>query len=220
MQSGCFRGDAIPPSLPLSVWKPGIPPGYRHKRLDYSPLVQYENLAPVPSPRAVCRGAQAHCPSKTLPPAPPISAIIPAKDHSTSRQTHLDRRSLHPPESHTHRDSAYPFQKRISVDVYSYCIYNTAMKFTWNETKRSANLRQHGFDFADASEVFSETTFTFEDDRFDYGEQRYVTLGMLKGTIVSIVHTETPQRIRIISFRKATRNEQIIYFKNIANPMA
>ena len=53
------------------------------------------------------------------------------------------------------------------------------------------------------------------DDRFDYGEQRFITLGILKDIVVSLVHTETVDQIHIISFRKATRNEQIIYFKNV-----
>ncbi len=89
------------------------------------------------------------------------------------------------------------------------------MKFTWDEKKRNINLKQHGFDFTDVLPVFDGLTYTYEDDRFNYNEQRFVTLGTLKGVIVSIVHTETPRRIHIISFRKATRNEQIVYYQNI-----
>ena len=55
----------------------------------------------------------------------------------------------------------------------------------------------------------------FENDRFDYGEVRYVTLGLLQGVPVSIVHTETPDRIQIISFRKATKHEQAIVFQSV-----
>jgi uncharacterized DUF497 family protein len=65
----------------------------------------------------------------------------------------------------------------------------------------------------DAPSVFEGPTFTFEDDRFEYDEQRLVTLGFLGGIVVSIVHTESTSRIRIISFRKATRNEEAILFK-------
>jgi hypothetical protein len=89
------------------------------------------------------------------------------------------------------------------------------MRFTWREAKPRVNLKDHGFDFADAEEVFAGPTFTFEDDRFRYDEQRFVTLGLLKGVGVSRVHTETPDRIHVISFRKAARNEQIIFFQNI-----
>ena len=89
------------------------------------------------------------------------------------------------------------------------------MRFTWDERKRKANLRDHGFDFADAERVFEGPTATYEDDRFPYGEQRFVTLGFLNAVAVSIVHTETPERIHVISFRRATRNEEIFLLKNL-----
>ena len=64
------------------------------------------------------------------------------------------------------------------------------MEFTWSETKRAANIKAHGLDFVDAASVFEGVTFTFEDDRFSYGEQRFVTLGLLAGIAVSVVHME------------------------------
>ena len=89
------------------------------------------------------------------------------------------------------------------------------MRFTWSERKRAVNLREHGLDFGDAPIVFEGLTFTYEDDRFAYGEQRFVTLGLLAGIRVSIVHTESEHEIRIISFRKATRGEAQIYFRKV-----
>lgn len=89
------------------------------------------------------------------------------------------------------------------------------MEFSWSKAKRAANLKAHGLDFVDAPLVFDGFMFTFEDDRFAYGEQRFVTLGLLAGTPVSIVHTETEHEIRIISFRKATQREAQIYFNQI-----
>ena len=91
------------------------------------------------------------------------------------------------------------------------------MRFTWDNAKRTSNLKAHGLDFADAAEVFSGPTFTFVDSRFSYTEERLVTLGLLRGLVVSIVHAETLRTIRIISFRKATKNEQTIFFKQIQN---
>lgn len=91
------------------------------------------------------------------------------------------------------------------------------MEFTWSEAKRSANLKVHGLDFVDAAFVFEGVTFTFEDDRFSYGEQRFVTLGLLAGIPVSVVHTESENEIRIISFRKATSREAQIYFNEVQN---
>jgi uncharacterized DUF497 family protein len=87
------------------------------------------------------------------------------------------------------------------------------MRFSWDERKRRRNLKEHGLDFVDAPRVFEGPTFTFEDDRFAYDEQRFVTLGLLAGIAVSSVHTETSSQIHVISFRKATRNEETILFK-------
>ncbi len=87
--------------------------------------------------------------------------------------------------------------------------------FAWSERKRSLNLKQHGLDFVDAPAVFAELTFTYEDDRFSYREQRFVTLGLLAGIPVSMIHTETAHEIRIISFRKATQREARLYFSQV-----
>ena len=89
------------------------------------------------------------------------------------------------------------------------------MRFQWDERKRMSNLRNHGLDFRDVPRTFEGPTYTFEDDRFDYYEQRYVTLGFLGDLTVSIVHTETRTTIRVISFRKATRNETSILFQSL-----
>ncbi|MBC7609174.1 MAG: BrnT family toxin [Polaromonas sp.] len=91
------------------------------------------------------------------------------------------------------------------------------MEFTWSETKRAANIKAHGLELVDAESFFEGMTFTFEDDRFSYGEQRFVTLGMLAGITVSVVHTENENEIRLISFRKATQRESQIYFDEIQN---
>ena len=88
------------------------------------------------------------------------------------------------------------------------------MKFEWDEAKRQTNLRNHKLDFADAEMVFSGITFTFEDDRFEYGEARFITLGLLRETAVVIAHTERNDAVRVISMRKATKNEQRLYFEN------
>ncbi|MDD5297040.1 MAG: BrnT family toxin [Rhodocyclaceae bacterium] len=75
--------------------------------------------------------------------------------------------------------------------------------------------QDHGLDFVDAPRVFEGTTFTFEDDQFSYGEQRFITLGLLAGIPVSIVHTESEHEIRVISFRTATKRETQIYFSQL-----
>ena len=88
------------------------------------------------------------------------------------------------------------------------------MRFTWHEPKRQLTLRNRNLDFADAKRVFAGATFTFEDDRKDYGEERWVTFGLLGRQVVVIVHTETEDEIRIISMRKADKDEQLLFFSN------
>ncbi len=82
------------------------------------------------------------------------------------------------------------------------------MTFDWDERKRRANLRQHGLDFKDAEKIFENETLLIIDDRFDYGETRYVSFGMLDNIVVAVVYTGSDELIRIISLRRATRNEE------------
>ena len=89
------------------------------------------------------------------------------------------------------------------------------MRFTWSERKRAINLNVHGLDFIDAPRVFEGLTFSYEDDRFAYGEQRFITLGLLAGVPVSVAHTESDDEIRIISFRKATSREARRFFNEV-----
>jgi uncharacterized DUF497 family protein len=93
------------------------------------------------------------------------------------------------------------------------------MEFEWNERKRKSNVRKHGFDFIDAAKVFEGDTLTVLDDRGDYGERRFVSIGLLKSVVVVSSHTERNDVIRIISMRKATRNEEIHYFTQVGNEL-
>jgi uncharacterized DUF497 family protein len=90
------------------------------------------------------------------------------------------------------------------------------MRYTHDERKRAANLKKHGLDFADAPAVIeSDAALTFEDRRFDYGEQRFVTFGVLREEVVVIITAETDEEIRVISMRKAERNEEEIYYSRL-----
>jgi len=89
------------------------------------------------------------------------------------------------------------------------------MQFEWDEKKRRANLAKHGIDFADLASLFSGLTITVLDNRYDYGEFRFITLGILNGIVMTVAHAETDEVIRIISARKATRYEEESYFKKI-----
>lgn len=89
------------------------------------------------------------------------------------------------------------------------------MQFEWDEAKRRANIRKHGFDFIDAAKVFDGLVVTVEDTRRDYGEPRFISLGLLEGRVVYIAHTERGNHIRIISMRKANSYEAKSYLDQI-----
>ena len=91
------------------------------------------------------------------------------------------------------------------------------MRFEWDEKKRRINIRKHGIDFADVPAIFELDTVTVIDDRFEYGETRYQTLGLLKSRVILVVHTESETVIHIISARKATKYEEEIYFREISD---
>ena len=87
--------------------------------------------------------------------------------------------------------------------------------FTGDEKKQKLNLAKHGIDFADAAIIFDGPLVTVEDTRDDYGESRYVALGLLVDVVVSLTYTERGDRIRIISIRKALKHEARFFFSQI-----
>ena len=88
------------------------------------------------------------------------------------------------------------------------------MRYSYDPEKRTSNLKKHGYDFEDAPQVIeSDRTVTFEDRRFDYHEQRFITLGLLRGEVVVIATAETDENIRVISMRKAERTEHEIFYR-------
>jgi uncharacterized DUF497 family protein len=91
------------------------------------------------------------------------------------------------------------------------------MIFEWDAAKNIINIEKHGIDFNDAKMIFEGLTLTVEDNRFDYAERRYITFGLMFENVVSVVHTESVEKIRIISARKATKNEQKEYFKQVSH---
>ena len=91
------------------------------------------------------------------------------------------------------------------------------MRFEWDEAKRRSNIRRHRFDFIGVEKVFASEIVTVRDDRFDYGEIRFLTFGVLNGRVVTVTHTETDEVTRIISVRKASKNEEEIYFNGLRN---
>jgi uncharacterized protein len=91
------------------------------------------------------------------------------------------------------------------------------MEFEWDEAKRLSNLDKHGIDFLNVEEVFDSDIVTVEDDRYDYGERRFVTFGLLQGRVVAVVYTDRGDTMRLISVRKATKYERGTYYAQISN---
>jgi len=85
------------------------------------------------------------------------------------------------------------------------------MDFEWYSRKRLANLRKHGLAFEDAADVFTGFVVTVQDLRFDYGEQRFKSLGMLGARLVVIAHTPRNGLTRIISMRYGNEKDKRTY---------
>ena len=84
--------------------------------------------------------------------------------------------------------------------------------FEWDERKNEANIKKHGVGFLTASRIFEGPVLTAADDRFDYGELRENSIGIIDGALVLVVtHTDRPGKVRIISARPANREERNRY---------
>jgi len=103
------------------------------------------------------------------------------------------------------------------VDITTICVYNIDKGYEWDEQKRQVNVQKHGIDFSDVSELFYGDVVILPDDRFDYGETRFIVIGILKRQVSVVTYTERSENIRIISARKATKNEQLNYFQQISD---
>ncbi len=89
------------------------------------------------------------------------------------------------------------------------------MEFEWDENKNISNQEKHGIDFNDAKEVFKDENRTVsEDNRNDYGENRWITIGKMYKALIVVVYT-IRNATRIISARMANKNEREKYNQNI-----
>lgn len=88
----------------------------------------------------------------------------------------------------------------------------------WDERKRLLNILKHGLDLADGWRVFAGPYLAFLDDRRDYGETRWISIGKLGPHAVVVVHAEREGFIRLISMRKANERERKRYQKRLGAP--
>ncbi|MDC0833789.1 BrnT family toxin [Geitlerinema sp. CS-897] len=87
------------------------------------------------------------------------------------------------------------------------------MEFEWNPNKAELNLEKHGVSFQEAATVFNDPlSVTFPDPDHSIRENRYVIIGVSQlGQLLVVAHTDRGAKVRIISARKATRQERKFY---------
>jgi uncharacterized DUF497 family protein len=89
------------------------------------------------------------------------------------------------------------------------------MQYEWDPEKDAANQRKHGFSLSQGALALEDANkVVWFDDRFDYGEERVLTIGLNQQNVLFVVSTERIAEVtRIISVRKAKRDEERIYFR-------
>jgi uncharacterized protein len=90
------------------------------------------------------------------------------------------------------------------------------MRITFDPAKRDLTLKHRGLDFARAGEVFAGLTATAVDERFDYGEARFISAGHLDGRLVVMVWTQRGAARHIISMRHCHAKEEKIWRRRMA----
>lgn len=89
------------------------------------------------------------------------------------------------------------------------------MKFEWNEAKRLNVYEKHGVDILHAALIFENQILTKPDTRRDYGEDRYISLGMVDDEVFIVVHTERDGVTRLITAWKGGSNDKKTYEERI-----
>lgn len=87
------------------------------------------------------------------------------------------------------------------------------VRYSWDEAKNRANAEKHDVGFQVAHGFVWRTALVTEDDRYDYGEDRYIALGRIGGRLHVLVFALRDGAVRIISLRKANQREIAFYEK-------
>jgi uncharacterized protein len=88
-----------------------------------------------------------------------------------------------------------------------------AAEFEWDLAKARSNYAKHGVAFETARKAFSDPLMVeVLDDSEDYGEARFLLIGMVAGQLITVVYTPRQGRYRLISARQASKDEQDHYF--------
>ncbi len=86
------------------------------------------------------------------------------------------------------------------------------MEFDWDEGKARRNLSKHGVSFEFAAGIFSGPVVEHDDLKRDYGEDRIVASGVNLGRVLTVVYADRGSIRRIVSARKATKQEAHDYY--------
>jgi uncharacterized protein len=88
-----------------------------------------------------------------------------------------------------------------------------AERFEWDKNKADVNRRKHGISFEEAKTIFYDPLrLTFPDDEHSLNEERFISIGeSLFGRLLTVIHTEGEDNVRIISSRKANSTERELY---------
>ncbi len=86
------------------------------------------------------------------------------------------------------------------------------MRFEWDPAKRTLNARRHGVDFKIAVRIFEGPVLERCDDRFDYGETRWIATGRVNAIELTVCYADPGEVRRIISARKANNHERDAFY--------
>ena len=97
---------------------------------------------------------------------------------------------------------------------------NSEPGFEWDTDKDRANRAKHGISFEEVLSIFDGPILTRIDDRRDYGEIRRITTGILSlGIVLVVAHTDRGGKTRLISARKASRQERQAFYDYLAKTL-
>ncbi|GBF79923.1 BrnT family toxin [Aphanothece sacrum] len=88
------------------------------------------------------------------------------------------------------------------------------MEIEWDDDKAASNLIKHNIDFEDAKNIFLDPNRLEREDKRDYGETRNQVIGIVNQVVLFVVYTKRNDRYRIISARRANKNERRQYYQS------
>ena len=88
------------------------------------------------------------------------------------------------------------------------------MEIEWDNNKAASNLIKHKIDFEDAKNIFLDPNRLEREDKRDYDEARIQVIGIVNQVVLFVVYTKRNGRYRIISARRANKNERRQYYQS------